>query len=106
MIETSMQPDPFPTLCPKCGHRLFLAAPDTTVPSYPTYSEIIPVPELWCPACHLSWTASGGSLVRTGTALAQARHELRQIRRERRAAEPQAFADVPVDPEWDGKVQV
>lgn len=84
MIDVTMRPDPSPELCPACGGRLLLAPHDPSVPTYPTCSDVIPVPEMWCAACRLSWVGQGGTLIRTATALAQARHELRYLRRQAR----------------------
>lgn len=72
--------------CPACGGQLLLAPVDASIPTYPVYSEIIPVPERQCAACRLSWVDQAGVLVRTSTALAFAQHENRRLRREHRAS--------------------
>jgi hypothetical protein len=86
MSETTAAPTPLPATCPACGGTLLLAPHDPSVPTYPTCSDIIPVPEQWCSACRLSWVGEAGRLVRTATALARARHELRRIRRQQVSA--------------------
>lgn len=83
MSELIAQPEPLAEACPLCGGQLLIAPHDASVPTYPTCSDVIPVPERWCSACHLSWVGQAGALVRTSTALAQARHEHRRLRQER-----------------------